>query len=433
MTDLQQTQRTSGENLTPDVAIIGAGPAGLAAAIAAADQGANVLLLERDSRSGGILQQCIHNGFGLHYFGEELTGPEYAARFADEAAKRSDSVALLSDTMVLSLSGDRTIMAVNPHDGPLTIKPGAVVLAMGCRERTRGALGIPGTRPAGVYTAGAAQRLVNLDGYLPGRRVVILGSGDIGLIMARRLTWEGAKVLMVCELMPYSSGLNRNIVQCLRDYDIPLHFNTTVSQVHGRERVEAVTIVSVDEKRQPIPGSQRRIECDTLLLSVGLLPENELTRMAGIQLDPVTGGAVVDERRQTSLSGVFACGNVLQVHDLVDHVSREAEIAGKHAAMFALAGSVTSPSLNTPSLNIKAGGFTRYVVPQRISANPTGSIDLYFRVSDALKPARLTVKTDSGQVLLTRRKQAMTPGEMEHVTIDAAKLTDDVTVYTEAM
>ncbi|MDR2656690.1 MAG: FAD-dependent oxidoreductase [Oscillospiraceae bacterium] len=411
-----------------DIAIIGAGPAGLAAAIAAADKGADVLLLERDSRPGGILQQCIHNGFGLHYFGEELTGPEYASRFADEAFKRAARITILQDTMALSLSGDRTITAVNPHDGPLTIQPGAVVLAMGCRERTRGALGIPGTRPAGVYTAGAAQRLVNLDGYLPGRRVVILGSGDIGLIMARRLTWEGARVLMVCELMPYSSGLNRNIVQCLRDYDIPLSFNTTVACVHGRERVEAVTIVSVDEKRQPIPGSERRVECDTLLLSVGLVPENELTRMAGIRIDSVTGGAVVDERRQTSLPGVFACGNVLQVHDLVDHVSREAEIAGRYAAEFAASG-----GLSAPSTGVRAEGLTRYVVPQRISEKPKGRIDLYFRVKDAVKPARLTVQTADGRTLLTRRKQAMTPGEMEHVTVDAAALTGDIAVRTEAV
>jgi thioredoxin reductase len=411
-----------------DVAIIGAGPAGLAAAITAADNGANVLLLERDSHPGGILRQCIHNGFGLHYFGEELTGPEYAARFADEAAKRAGRVTLMTDTMALSLSGDRTITAVNPHDGPLTIKPGAVVLAMGCRERTRGALGIPGTRPAGVYTAGAAQRLVNLDGYLPGRRAVILGSGDIGLIMARRLTWEGAKVLMVCELMNYSSGLNRNISQCLRDYGIPLHFNTTVSRVHGAERVEAVTIVSVDDKRQAIPGSERLVECDTLLLSVGLLPENELTRMAGIELDPATGGAVVDERRQTSLPGVFACGNVLQVHDLADHVSREAETAGRYAARFAAAG-----SLPAPALRVRAEGFTRYVVPQRISAKPEGLIDLYYRVSDAVKPARLVVKSSDGGTILSRRKQAMTPGEMERASIDSAKLSGDTVVLTEAI
>ncbi|GHU79994.1 pyridine nucleotide-disulfide oxidoreductase [Clostridia bacterium] len=411
----------------PDVAVIGAGPAGLAAAIAAADQGARVLMLERDAHPGGILQQCIHNGFGLHYFGEELTGPEYAARFVDEAGKRG-SIELLSDTMVLSLSHDRTITAVNASEGPLTIQPWAVVLAMGCRERTRGALGIPGTRPAGVYTAGAAQRLVNLDGYLPGRRIVVLGSGDIGLIMARRLTWEGAKVLMVCELMPYSSGLNRNIVQCLRDYDIPLYFNTTVARVHGRERVEGVTVVSVDENRQPIPSTERYVECDTLLLSVGLLPENELTRMAGIELDSVTGGAVVDERRQTSAPGVFACGNVLQVHDLVDHVSREAEIAGRYAAQFAVSG-----RLPPPALTVRGEGYTRYVVPQKISAEPTGTVDLYFRVKDAVKPARLTVKTADGRTILTRRKQTMTPGEMEHVTVDASKLSGDIIVQTEAV
>ena len=318
-----------------DVAIIGGGPAGLAAALKAAERGAQVLVLERDREPGGILQQCIHNGFGLHYFGEELTGPEYAARFVRKV-RENPNIEIICDAMVLEFTEDRRILAVSAAQGLISVAAGAVVLAMGCRERTRGALNIPGSRPAGVYTAGCAQRLVNMEGYLPGREVVILGSGDIGLIMARRMTWEGAKVKLVAELMPYSSGLTRNIVQCLQDNDIPLRFNHTVVQIHGRERVTAVTVAEVNpETRLPIAGTEETIPCDTLLLSVGLLPENELTRQAGVQMDAVTGGAVVDENRQTSLPGVFACGNVLHVHDLVDNVSEEAAIAGENAAKFA--------------------------------------------------------------------------------------------------
>lgn len=405
-------------NKSVDVAVIGGGPAGLAAAIAAHDKGASVLVLERDKEAGGILQQCIHNGFGLHYFGEELTGPEYAGRFEDRVKERN--IEILTDAMVLEFTPERRLLAVSAQEGLIEVEAGAVVLAMGCRERTRGALNIPGTRPAGVFTAGCAQRLVNMEGYMPGREVVILGSGDIGLIMARRMTWEGAKVKMVCELMPYSSGLNRNIVQCLEDNDIPLHFNTTVVRIHGKERLEGVTIARVDENRRPIPETEETIACDTLLLSVGLIPENELSRQAGIAMDPVTSGAVVDETRQTSLPGVFACGNVLHVHDLVDNVSREAEIAGAAAAAFAQKG-----VRYAPKYAVLSKGGVRYAVPQHLSEAAQGKVDLYFRVGDAYKPARLTV-TSGDTVLINRKKQVMTPGEMEKITIDTAKLQGDV-------
>ena len=407
-----------------DVIVVGGGPAGLAAALEAHKAGAKVLVLERDHDLGGILQQCIHNGFGLHFFGEELTGPEYAGRFIAEL-KKTD-IEVLTDTMVLEVSNERVVTAMCASRGLMTLTAGAVVLAMGCRERTRGALNIPGTRPAGVYTAGCAQRLCNMEGYLPGRKVVILGSGDIGLIMARRMTWEGAKVKLVAELMPYSSGLNRNIVQCLQDNNIPLRFNTTVVKIHGRERVEAVTVASVDPAtRMPIPGTEETIPCDTLLLSVGLLPENELTRQAGVKMDPITNGAVVDETRQTSIPGVYACGNVLHVHDLVDNVSHEAEVAGTAAARFALEGTVTSPAVKV----VPEGG-VRYVVPQVLSTGAAGKIDLYFRVGNAYKPARLSV-TCEGKELVNRKKQVMTPGEMEKITIDATGLTGDVHVRVE--
>ena len=405
-----------------DVAIIGGGPAGLAAALAAEAAGAKALVLERDRDAGGILQQCIHNGFGLHYFGEELTGPEYAARFL-ERAQAAKGIEILCDTMVLEVTEERRILAVSEGEGLIEIEAGAVVLAMGCRERTRGALNIPGSRPAGVYTAGCAQRLVNMEGYMPGREVVILGSGDIGLIMARRMAWEGAKVKLVAELMPYSSGLNRNIVQCLEDNDIPLKFNHTVVQIHGQERVTAVTVAEVDpETRLPIQGTEEMIPCDTLLLSVGLLPENELSRGTGIAMDTITTGAVVDERRQTSVPGIFACGNVLHVHDLVDNVSREAEIAGQAAAEYALRNVACAPARKV----LPEGG-VRYVVPQMLSNGAEGKVDLYFRVGNAYKPARLTV-TVGGKEVLSRKKQIMTPGEMEKVTVDVTGLAGDVSV-----
>lgn len=408
-----------------EVAIIGGGPAGLAAALAAHKAGAkNVLILERDSFPGGILQQCIHNGFGLHYFGQELTGPEYAQRFIDEVEK-IDSIEILLDTMALEVTPDRRITAVSPEHGLVQVQAGAVVLAMGCRERTRGALNIPGTRPAGVYTAGCAQRLVNMEGMMPGRRVVILGSGDIGLIMARRMVWEGAKVEMVCELMPYSSGLNRNIVQCLEDNGIPLHFNTTVVEVHGRERVEGVTIAQVDPAtRKPKMETARYVECDTLLLSVGLIPENELTLGTGAAMDRVTSGAVVDAARQTTAEGIFACGNVLHVHDLVDNVSAEAQIAGQSAAKYAQ-GRLDKAE----TVDVTPCGAVRYVVPQRL-VKGEGEAALYFRVGSAVKPARLTVKCGDA-VLKTLKKPVMTPGEMEKVVIDLAKVDGDVTVCAE--
>ncbi|HIQ71002.1 MAG TPA: FAD-dependent oxidoreductase [Candidatus Onthenecus intestinigallinarum] len=411
-------------NRKADVVVIGGGPAGLAAALQADAAGASVLVLERDKEPGGILQQCIHNGFGLHYFGEELTGPEYAGRFIDRV--KQTGIEILTDTMVLEFTADRRVLAVSAEYGLLEIEAGAIVLAMGCRERTRGALSIPGTRPAGVFTAGCAQRLTNMEGYMPGRQVVILGSGDIGLIMARRMTWEGAKVMAVCELMPYSSGLNRNIVQCLVDNDIPLKFNHTVVRIHGRERVEAVTISEVDVKtKRPIPGTEETIPCDTLLLSVGLLPENELSIAAGVEMDRVTSGAVVDEERQTSIPGVFACGNVLHVHDLVDNVSHEAELAGRSAAAFA-----KHPAPAARAHRVIAEGGVRYAVPQMLSDKAEGKIDLYFRVGDVYRGAALLVKSGE-RTLLRRKKPIMTPGEMEKVTVDVTGLTDDVHLSIE--
>ncbi len=408
-----------------DVAVVGGGPAGLAAALAAHKAGArSVLVLERDAFPGGILQQCIHNGFGLHYFGQELTGPEYAQRFIDEVEK-IDSIEVMLNTMVLSVDADKRLTAVSGENGMVRVQAKAVVLAMGCRERTRGALNIPGTRPAGVYTAGCAQRLVNMEGMMPGRRVVILGSGDIGLIMARRMVWEGAKVEMVCEIMPYSSGLNRNIVQCLEDNGIPLHFNTTVVDIHGKERVEGVTIAEVDPAtRAPKMETARFVPCDTLLLSVGLIPENELTKGTGAQMDRVTSGAQVDAERQTTVPGIFACGNVLHVHDLVDNVSEEAAIAGENAAKFAL-GTLQKAE----TVRVLPEGGARYVVPQRL-VKGEGKAALYFRVSAAFQPARLTV-TSGGKEIKSVKKRIMTPGEMEKTVIDLGDVTGDVVVRVE--
>ena len=407
-----------------DVAVVGGGPAGLAAALAAHKAGArSVLVLERDAFPGGILQQCIHNGFGLHYFGQELTGPEYQ-RFIDEVEK-IDSIEVMLNTMVLSVDADKRLTAVSSENGMVRVQAKAVVLAMGCRERTRGALNIPGTRPAGVYTAGCAQRLVNMEGMMPGRRVVILGSGDIGLIMARRMVWEGAKVEMVCEIMPYSSGLNRNIVQCLEDNDIPLHFNTTVVDIHGKERVEGVTIAEVDPAtRAPKMETARFVPCDTLLLSVGLIPENELTKGTGAQMDRVTSGAQVDAERQTTVPGIFACGNVLHVHDLVDNVSEEAAIAGENAAKFAL-GTLQKAE----TVRVLPEGGARYVVPQRL-VKGEGKAALYFRVSAAFQPARLTV-TSGGKEIKSVKKRIMTPGEMEKTVIDLGDVAGDVVVRVE--
>lgn len=410
-------------DLRYDIVIVGGGPAGLAAALEARREApeAKIVILERDRALGGILQQCIHNGFGLHFFGEELTGPEYVERFIRKLEGTGIEVWL--DTMVLEISAEREVTCVSAERGLTTLQAGAVVLAMGCRERPRGALGIPGTRPAGVYTAGTAQRLTNMDGYLPGKRVVILGSGDIGLIMARRMTWEGAKVELVAEIMPYSSGLKRNIVQCLEDNGIPLLFNHTVTRVHGRERVEGVTISEVDPAtRLPLRGSARFVPCDTLLLSVGLIPENELSKGAGVELDNVTGGAVVDEHRQTSVPGVFACGNVLHVHDLVDNVSAEAMIAGAAAARYAL-----SCGEHAQQYAVSTGRGVRYAVPQRVNAGTDGTLDIYFRVGNVYRGETLEVACGD-EVLFSRKKNIMTPGEMEKVTIDAGKVTGDLTV-----
>ena len=396
-----------------EVAIIGGGPAGLAAALAAHKAGAkDVLILERDSFPGGILQQCIHNGFGLHYFGQELTGPEYAQRFIDEVEK-IDSIEMLLDTMALEVTPDRRITAVSGKHGLVQVQAGAVVLAMGCRERTRGALNIPGTRPAGVYTAGCAQRLVNMEGMMPGRRVVILGSGDIGLIMARRMVWEGAKVEMVCELMPYSSGLNRNIVQGLEDNNIPLYFNTTVVEVHGRERVEGVTIAQVDPAtRRPKMETARFVECDTLLLSVGLLPENELSELAGVPIDPATSGPAVNENFETGVNGIFACGNVLHVHDLVDHVSEEAECAGRAAAEY-----LRGAKAQRHEIPVRSGDGVTGIVPQRIDPSHLPKVlNLRFRVRREVRNHCLSVYAD-GVRIFHQKKRIMTPGQMEEIAL----------------
>lgn len=397
-----------------ELVIVGGGPAGLAAAVAAYDAGVrDILILERDTALGGILQQCIHNGFGLHRFGEELTGPEYAARYIDEVEKRN--IPHMLETMVLSVE-NKVVTAMNKTRGIFSIETQAIVLAMGCRERPRGALNIPGTRPAGIYTAGTAQRFVNMEGYMPGKEVVILGSGDIGLIMARRMTLEGAKVKAVCELMPYSGGLNRNIVQCLRDFDIPLLLSHTVSRIEGTERVTGVYIAEVDEKLCVKPETEQYIPCDTLLLSCGLLPENELTKGANITLDPITGGASVNEDRQTATEGVFACGNVLHVHDLVDFVSEEAALAGASAAQYIREGAKAS----SRSLAVRASGKVRYTVPQRIDCTDK-AVRVFFRVGSVADNAVLTVKCGE-TVLMTKKKRRMTPGEMESLEIPASVL-----------
>lgn len=396
-----------------ELVIIGGGPAGMGAAVAAYDQGIkDILILERDERLGGILQQCIHNGFGLHRFGEELTGPEYAWKYEQQVLERQ--IPVKYKTMVLSVSSDRVITATNEEEGIFTIEAKAIVLAMGCRERSKGALNIAGTRPAGIYSAGTAQKLVNQKGYLPGKDVVILGSGDIGLIMARRMTLEGAKVHAVCELMPYSGGLARNIEQCLHDFDIPLKLSHTVVQIHGKERISGVTIAKVDEFRKPIPETREYIPCDTLLLSVGLIPENELSLQANIRMDPVTGGPSVDQDRQTSVEGIFSCGNVLHVHDLVDFVSEEAEIAGRSAARY-IRGELAS-QCNIP---VSTDGKVRYTVPQRITRSEDFTV--FFRVADIYRNVSFRVLGD-GKVIHSVRKPKAAPGEMESLKIKSTLL-----------
>ena len=391
-----------------DLVIIGGGPAGMSAAVAAYDAGLrDIIILERDKSLGGILRQCIHNGFGLHRFKEELTGPEYAYRY--EIQVRERNIPFKLNTMVLDITPDKVVTAMNSEDGLFTIEAKSIILAMGCRERPKGALNISGTRPAGIFTAGTAQKFVNMDGYMPGKKVVILGSGDIGLIMARRMTLEGAKVEAVCELMPYSGGLARNIEQCLNDFGIPLMLSHTVVEIHGKERVTGVTIAKVDERRRPIPETRQYIECDTLLLSVGLLPENELTKSADIALDRITGGAVVDQNRQTEIEGVYACGNVLHVHDLVDYVSEESEIAGKAAAAYVMGSAPAGRSIS-----LVTDGKVRYTVPQRITADE--NVTVYFRVADVYRDIRIVVR-DGENVIVNKKKQKVAPGEMETVTL----------------
>ncbi|MBS6706479.1 MAG: FAD-dependent oxidoreductase [Lachnospiraceae bacterium] len=434
------------------IVIIGGGPAGLAAAISAAEQGEkDILILERDRELGGILNQCIHNGFGLHTFQEELTGPEYAARYIEKVERMG--IPYLTDTMVLDLSPEKVVTAVSPTEGIFQIQAQAVILAMGCRERPRGALNLPGYRPAGIYTAGTAQRLVNVEGRMPGREVVILGSGDIGLIMARRMTLEGAKVKVVAELMPYSGGLKRNIVQCLEDFGIPLKLSHTVVAIHGKERLTGVTLAQVDHDGRPVPGTEEEYSCDTLLLSVGLIPENELSKNAGVSLNPATSGPVVDESFQTSVGGIFACGNVLHVHDLVDFVSEEATNAGRRAAEYARETSEESSekrmkcgesrkdlpesqaaceewTAKMPEnevsgiLDILPGDGVRYTVPSVLHLAQMGeTLKIRFRVRKEYKNSCVTVHAGDRQ-LFRRRKQIFVPGEMEEAVIKREDLND---------
>lgn len=400
-----------------DVIIIGGGPAGLSAAYSAWENGAKkILIIERDRELGGILQQCIHNGFGLHHFKEELTGPGYAYRCI-ELIKDKPEIEALIDTMVLEILEDKTVIAVSPEKGLLQVQGKTIILTMGCRERTRGAIRIPGERPAGVFTAGAAQRMVNMEGFLPGKKIVILGSGDIGLIMARRMSLEGCKVEAVLEICPFSNGLTRNIVQCLEDYNIPLYLSHTIVKIHGNERVTGVTIAKVDEKMQPIAGTEFDIDCDTLLLSVGLIPENELSRGLNLEMHPLTSGPIVDQRRQTSMPGIFAAGNVVHVHDLVDFVSEEAEIAGKFAALTAF-GKLDE---ELTVVNVEAGNGIRTCVPQKLSLPQEGeAARLFMRVANPERKVKLEVKSGD-TLIMSKILPVAKPSEMIALDLSAEK------------
>ena len=415
--------------LSYDIVIAGGGPAGLAAAVAARKNGTErILILERDTRIGGILLQCIHNGFGLHHFGEELTGPEYAGRFAAQVEELG--IEYKTDTMVLEISPDKKVTAINTKDGLMVIQAKAVILAMGCRERTRGALVIPGSRPAGIFTAGSVQRFVNIDGYLPGKKVVILGSGDIGLIMARRLTLEGAEVKLVCELMPFSAGLTRNIVQCVENFGIPLKFSHTITQIHGKERVEGVTVSQVDKNRKPIPGTEEYVECDTLLLSVGLIPENELSKGCGVEIDSSTSGPVVNEHMQTSVEGIFACGNTVHVHDLVDFVTAESLRAGENAAKYVQGKRTEHPK----HITLRPGNRVRYTVPQYIESTQSDTpVSIMFRSTDVYRGVSIVIYSNDQRIKAVRKK-IVRPGEMQVVSLspeELGKIRDNVTVAVE--
>ena len=402
-----------------DIVIIGGGPAGLAAAASAKREGVDsILILERDTQLGGILNQCIHNGFGLHTFKEELTGPEYAQRFIDQVEELNIEYKL--NTMVMDITPDKEITAMNRTDGLFHIQAKSIVLAMGCRERSRGALNIPGYRPAGIYSAGTAQRLVNIEGFMPGREVVILGSGDIGLIMARRMTLEGAKVKVVAELMPYSGGLKRNIVQCLDDFGIPLKLSHTVVDIKGKERLEGITLAAVDEKGKPIPGTEEEYTCDTLLLSCGLIPENEISRSIGVDMEPVTSGPIVNESLETSVEGVFACGNVLHVHDLVDFVSEEAAAAGRNAASYVKAGGTLGEK--SKEIPIKAIDGVRYTVPKKLHVNRMAEEQIVrFRVGAVYKNCYISAYLNEERII-HRKRQIMAPGEMEEIKLKKEQL-----------
>ena len=397
-----------------DVIVVGGGPAGLAAALEANKSGAQkVLILERNRELGGILNQCIHNGFGLHYFKEELTGPEYAGRFIEQL--KDTGIEVMLDTMVLEVSPDKTVHAMNSQNGYMQLKGKAIVLNMGCRERTRGAIAIPGDRPAGIFTAGAAQLYMNVEGYMVGKRVLILGSGDIGLIMARRMTLEGAKVLGCVELMPYSNGLNRNIVQCLNDYDIPLYLSHTITDIRGDKRVEQVVVSKVDENRRPIPGTEMVFDCDTVLLSVGLIPENELSRQSGIEIDRRTNGPVVYENMETSIPGIFASGNVVHVHDLVDFVTAESQRAGKAAALYAQNGEAQGDIFT-----LENGSCVNYTVPQKVRpSNVEKFVEIFFRVNFVYSNVVIQVSS-GGEVLCSFKREHMAPGEMEKIVFPKA-------------